>query len=283
VLVGAGLSEAMPNPFLAPGDLERAGLAPDGITLTNPLAAEESVLRTSLLPGLLKALAYNASHRNTGVALFELGHIYRPPLDGELLPDEREMVGAAMSGQDARAAVLLWRELAAALAVGEIELVAGERPGLHPTRTAVLTTPDASEVGALGEVDPDVLAAHGIDERVAWLEIDLMRVLDRPHGTPQLRPVSRLPSSDIDLAFTVPDDVPAGHVQRALVRGGGELLWRVRLFDVYRGPGIEAGHRSLAYRLRLQPTERTLTDADVADVRRSCIAAAEAVGATLRA
>ncbi len=63
-MVGLGASEAMPNPFLAPGDLGRAGLEPKGITITNPLATEESVLRTSLLPGLLKAVAYNESHRN---------------------------------------------------------------------------------------------------------------------------------------------------------------------------------------------------------------------------
>ena len=82
VLVGVGASEAMPNPFLAPGDLGRAGLDPRGITIANPLASEESVLRTSLLPGLLKAVAYNESHRNAGVSLFEIGHVYGVPSPG---------------------------------------------------------------------------------------------------------------------------------------------------------------------------------------------------------
>ena len=77
VLYGLGISEAMPIPFLAPGDLDRAGLDRAALTIANPLVAEESVLRTSLRPGLLKAVAYNESHRHDGVALFEIGHVYR--------------------------------------------------------------------------------------------------------------------------------------------------------------------------------------------------------------
>ena len=71
----------MPLPFLAPGDLERSGLPGDGIEIANPLVAEESVLRTSLLPGLVKALATNAARRNTGVGLWEIGHVFRRPGD----------------------------------------------------------------------------------------------------------------------------------------------------------------------------------------------------------
>jgi phenylalanyl-tRNA synthetase beta chain len=282
VLVGAGCSEAMPLPFLAPGDLERAGLPADGITLTNPLAAEESILRTSLLPGLLQAVAYNASHRNSGVRLFEVGHVYRRPVPGALLPDEREQLGAALAGADAFAAVAVWRELAGAVGVTSVVVEAAELPGLHPTRTARLVGPAGEDVGVVGEVDPDVLAAHGIDERVAWLEADLPVLLGLATDDAQYRPVSRFPSSDIDLAFVVADDVAAARVE-ATVAGASQLVWSVRLFDVYRGVGIQPGHRSLAYRVRLQPTDRTLTDADVAAARQACIDAAAAVGATLRA
>ncbi len=79
VLVGLGYAEAMPMPFLAPDDVTRSGLADEPITITNPLIADESVLRTSLLPGLLRTISYNESHRNTGVALFEIGHVFRRP------------------------------------------------------------------------------------------------------------------------------------------------------------------------------------------------------------
>ena len=95
VLLGTGCDETLPMPFLAPGDLAKAGLPEDGVTLTNPLHAEESVLRTSLLPGQLKAIAYNQSHRNPDVRFFEIDHVFLPAAEGEILPDEREHLAVA--------------------------------------------------------------------------------------------------------------------------------------------------------------------------------------------
>jgi phenylalanyl-tRNA synthetase beta chain len=269
-------------PFLAPTDLRRSGLTDDGITITNPLIADESVLRTSLLPGLLKTLAYNESHRVLGAGLFEIGHVFRRPATEQPLPDEREHLAAAVAGEEAPAAVQLWESLASALAINERELRAAEVPGLHPTRTAEILV-QGEVVGAVGEVDPGVLAAHGISERVAWLEVDLGRLLDLPHGERPYRLVSRYPSSDVDLALSTPDGVPAADVERAIRAAAGDLLVSLQLFDVYRGQGVETGQRSLAYRLRLQAADRTLTDTEVAEVRQRCIAAAAAAGASLRA
>ena len=116
-LVGLGLTEAMPLPFLAPGDLAGAGLDADAVTVTNPLDAKESVLRTSLRPGLLKTIAYNASHRVPGAELFELGHVYLPVDRAAELPDEREQLGVALSGGDAAAAVEVWLAVRDALAL----------------------------------------------------------------------------------------------------------------------------------------------------------------------
>ncbi|HTN81441.1 MAG TPA: phenylalanine--tRNA ligase subunit beta [Acidimicrobiales bacterium] len=281
VMVGLGASEAMPNPFLAPGDLGRAGLEPRGISITNPLATEESVLRTSLLPGLLKAVAYNESHRNEGVALFEIGHVYAMPLEGEVLPDEREMLGVAVAGRDARDARRIWDEIAAALRWDDVPVEAGERPGMHPTRTLLLGADGI--FGAVGEVDPGVLEAHGITERVAWVQLELDRLFVRPRVERQYRPVSRFPSSDIDLAFVVAEVIPAGDVERTLRDAAGPLLVDLRLFDVYRGPSLGEGVRSLAYALRLQAVDHTLTDAEVGEVRSACIAAVERQhGARLR-
>ena len=86
-MLGAGLDEVMPLPFLAPEDLERTALQTEGITVANPLVAEESVMRPSLLPGLLKTLAYNDSHRLYNLGIFEIGHVYRWPTDPSPLPD----------------------------------------------------------------------------------------------------------------------------------------------------------------------------------------------------
>ena len=284
LLVGLGLTEAMPLPFLAPGELERCGLPGDGIALLNPLVAEESILRTSMLPGLVGALANNAARRNTGVRLWEIGHVFRRPADGGAeLPDERECLGVALGGQDAAAAVQVWRAVEEALAVPGLRLANAEVAGLHPSRAAHILTADGRELGALGEVDPAVLEAHGILERVGWLEVDLDGLLALPHGEAQYRPVSRYPSSDIDLAFEVDEAVSAAEVEATLRATASDRLAWVKLFDVYRGTGIADGRRSLAYTLRLEALDHTLTDDEVADVRRRCIAAVEnAHAATLR-
>ena len=270
-------------PFLGPGELARCGLPDDGITIANPLVAEQSVLRTSLLPGLVGALAYNWSHRNHGVRLFEVGHTFNRPSSPDAdLPDEREALGAALGGADAREAVHLWWFVVDALGLHDVAVENGEVPGFHPTRSARVRV--AGElVGALGEIDPGVLDAHGIGERVAYLEVDLDAVLGTAAGLSTYRPFSQYPSSDVDLAFEADDSVPAAAVEDAIRAAAGSLLWSVRLFDVYRGTGVAEGRRSLAYTLRFQAPDRTLTEADVAQARATVISAVEStVGATLR-
>ena len=139
-------------------------------------------------------------------------------------------------------------------------------------------------VGLVGEIDPGVLDVHGIGERVAYLELDLDAILDLPHGQRIFRPFSLFPSSDIDLAFEVDEGVPASAVEDAIRSAGGDLLWSVRLFDVYRGSGVSEGRRSLAFALRLQAADRTLTDADVAHARQQIVDQVQAtLAATLRA
>ncbi|MEM8923672.1 MAG: phenylalanine--tRNA ligase subunit beta [Actinomycetota bacterium] len=272
-LRGSGHSEAMPNPFLAPGDLERAGLGPDGLSLVNPLVAEESILRTSLLPGLLKTIAYNQTHRADALRLYELGRVYRPSDDE--LPDERELVAIAHSGltatdEAARVAVAELHQLAADLGLQDVKVVNAAVPGLHPTRSAEVHFRGRT-LGAVGEVDPGVLEAYDVEGRVAWFELEAGPILQAMTRVPKMAPISRYPSSDVDLAFTVADDVAATDVVRSLYKAGKPLVRRVRLFDVFRSEQLEAGTRSLAFRLRFQADDRTLTDAELADVRQSCI------------
>ncbi len=297
VLVGAGLSEAMPNPFLAPDALRRAGMdGAEPVRLLNPLATEESVLRPSLLPGLLTAAAYNSSHRNDTVSLFEIGVVFGPPTAGggddtaadktaeAVLPTETEHLGAIWAGGEAADAVHLTELIAAAFGL-ELDLKnANDLDGMHPVRAAEVML-GGQPVGVVGEVDPVVCERHGLTERCGWLQLDAESLLsaaasaaDRPH-----QPVSTYPSSDIDLAFAVPDDVQASQVRSTLLDSGGDELRSVDLFDVYRGDQMDAGTRSLAYRLRLQADDRTLTDEQVADIRRRCIDAVEhSHGAVLR-
>jgi phenylalanyl-tRNA synthetase beta chain len=289
VLAGVGATEAWTPSLLSPGDHEAVGLDGPSIEIENPLAAEESVLRRSLLPGLLRALAYNLSHRYPDLRLFEVGHVFDWPRPGESLPEERERVGVALAwpADDARSAVEVWRVLADAFGLERVRMVAGQPPGLHPSRSASLVAAGTgTELGVLGEVDRDVLEAFGLggrEGRVGWIELDLGLVLDAPRRPRQARPVSRYPSSDVDLAFVVDDATPSGEVEETLAEAGGDLLVDLSLFDVYRGAGVPSGSRSLAYRLRFGALDHTLTDEEVGEARRRCIEAVESAHpATLR-
>jgi len=280
VLVGLGLDEVMPMPFLAPGDLGAVGL--DGsqhLRIANPLVAEESVLRTSLRPGLLRTVRYNQSHRAPRISLFETGHVY-PPGKGPL-PDEAEHLGVVIAGADASAALAVWSAVADALAVGA-QLDQSRTPaGLHPTRSATLAR-GKKVIGAVGEVHPEVLDGLGIEGRVAILELDLSVLLNELPKPQQARAVNRLPSSDLDLAFVLPDSVPAVELHRALRQATGKRLVSLELFDTYRGPGVADGSRSLAFRLRLQDVTSTVSEEMVAEVREACSKAAASLGAELR-
>lgn len=280
VLVGLGLDEAMPSPFLSDGDLPAVGLTEDNVLrIANPLVADESILRTSLRPGLLKALRYNQSHRAPRIGLWEIGHVY--PTSGAQLPDETEQLVVVVAGADASVALAQWNALCDALSVGA-QLDQSRVPaGLHPTRSATLAR-GKKVIGVVGEVDPLVLDTVGIDGRVSILELDLTTLLNDSPKPVQARDINRFPSSDIDLAFVVPESVTADQVQRALRQAVGKRLVAIDLFDIYRGQGVAGDHRSLAFRLRVQQPGGTLTDADLAEIQQSCISAAAKVGANLR-
>jgi phenylalanyl-tRNA synthetase beta chain len=280
VLVGLGVDEAMPSPFLAPGDLVGVGLSEDDVLrIANPLVADESILRTSLRPGLLRSLKYNQSHRASRIGLWEIGHVY--PSSGQQLPNESECLTIVVAGGDATTALAQWNALCDALSVGA-QLDQDKVPaGLHPTRSATLAR-GKKVVGVVGEIDPFVLDALGIEGRVSILEVDLTTVLNETPKPVQARDVNRFPSSDIDLAFLLPDGIAATLLHRAIRQAGGKKLVGLELFDVYRGPGVSPDHRSLGFRLRLQEHGGTMTEADIAEVQRACIAAAEKVGAQLR-
>lgn len=310
VMAGLGAHEAWTTSMLSPEDHRNVRMG-EGIRVANPLTPDESELRQGLMSGLLRALAFNADRRQGALRLFEVGHVFPPPdparvaraleRTGETVVDERELLGAVLSlpGDDARAAAAAWLTLADAMGVRHVDMVArdsapsdgwGRRHGVHPTRCAALVVDgdrSGPALGVVGEVDPDVLRAFGLDperQRVGWLEVDLHLLLEEaPRRSPFVAPVSRFPSSDIDLAFFVVDGIPAGAVRVVLEESAGELLESLSLFDVFRGAGAPEGTRSLAFRLRFCALDHTLTDEELAAVRGRCVAAVErAFGARLR-
>jgi phenylalanyl-tRNA synthetase beta chain len=283
ILAGTGLSEAWTTAFLGAGDLEKAGLSAEAVRVTNPLDQAEPLLRPSLLPGMLRAIVTNIRHQHPDVHLFEVGRVFSPPARGDVLPIEQETVAVALAGAAAAEAMRVWDIVRDALRLEAVTAEAGERAGLHPTRAARLLAGDI-EIGEIGEVDPDVLRAYDIEGRVGWFAVALERLLAAPRRRSVFHPISRFPASDIDLAFVVDDSVPAAAVEKCLRQAGGDLVVDVRLFDVFRGPQLGDGKRSLAYRLRFNALDHTLTDEEVGEIRRRGIAAVESsLPATLRA
>ncbi len=283
-----GIHEAWTATLIGPEDLGRTGLPAEAVALANPMAAEESLLRTSLVPGLLRALRHNANHRNPDVRLFETGHVFGRPRPRQVTPYEREHLAVVLAGDgdDAAAAVRVLDALVDVLGTAPAAVAlsaSGDLPGLHPTRSArIIATGTKVAIGSVGEIDPAVLEAWGIERRVGVLTVDLENLCHLPRRPLSLSAVSTFPSSDVDLAFVVPDSLAAATVGAALRGAAGELAERVTLFDVYRGTGVPEGHRSLAFRVRFSAADRTLTDADLTDARTRCIEAATALGVQLR-
>jgi phenylalanyl-tRNA synthetase beta chain len=295
VLVGAGLFEAFTVPLVAPADIAATGLPVDALVeVENPLRTEESVLRTALLPGLLAALGTNVARGNTDAALFEMGTTFGAPAPGVLLPVERDHVGVAATGlvrqrpfapdrELVPADAVAWLEaITDSLRLADVRLVNGGGPGFDPRRSARVLV-DGSEVGSVGQVAPAAAAHHGVDAGAIAFELELGKLLGATRRDRVVAPVSRFPISGIDLAFVVADTVPAGDVVRTLYDAGGELLERVSVFDTFRSDAIGPGRVSLAFRLRFRAPDRTLTDAEVATLRRQAIDAVVAAhGAELR-
>jgi phenylalanyl-tRNA synthetase beta chain len=295
VLIGAGYDEVYTLPLLAPADLANAGVAAQGlIEIENPLRAEESILRPSLLPGVLRAVAHNNAHGNPDVALFELGRVFGPPEAGNTLPRERLHLSTARAGRFVRTPHEPDRDVSVYDLTAVVEALAGELrladwrlqadapAGFHPARAAAIVV-DGARIGAVGEVDPEVSKAMALPEPAVALEIDVDALLGGRRTPRTSTPVSRFPASTIDLAFVVPDDVAAGAILRLLRAVGGELLERVRLFDVFRSDALGAGKVSLAFALQFRAIDRTLTDAEVGELRTQCIdAVVSEFGAELR-
>ncbi len=284
ILHGWGAFEAMPNPFINPADVTACGLDDIPVQINDPIVADESVLRPSMRPGLLRSLAYNQARRQPSVSLYEIGKVFGQPVGKQLdrgvaLPNEREFVTVVMAGSDASDAVRLVNLLCASLGNSTPRLDQKRNAGLaglHPGRSATVMV-GRGPIGVVGEIDPRACSAFGVTERVAIVELDLIRLHEHLGSTtPVFKPVSKYPSSDIVLAFVVPDSVTVDAVKRTLHTAAKALVKRCDLFDVFRGASVPAGHRSLAFTLRVQAVDHTLGEAELAEVRASCIAAVEA-------
>jgi phenylalanyl-tRNA synthetase beta chain len=295
ILAERGLAEAVTWSFTEPGLAARCGN--DAMPLQNPINAELSVLRPSLLPNLLLAAARNQARDIDDFGLFELG----PRFFG-LQPGEQEWAAGGLrvgaSGPrhwaapprpvdvfDARADAMA--ALAACRVNAEaIRVVADGPEHYHPGRRGRLMLGPQTVLAEFGEVHPAILKALDITGRAIAFELFLDRLPKPKAKAGRARgplKVSAFPPVDRDFAFVVAVEVPADSLLAA-VRGADKALIReVALFDVYTGVGLEEGQKSLAVAVRLQAPDHTLTEAEIeAAVKKIVTAAAKATGAALR-
>ncbi|HEX9696930.1 MAG TPA: phenylalanine--tRNA ligase subunit beta [Actinomycetota bacterium] len=295
-LMGAGLSEAQTLSLISPAFADRIALPPDHawrsvLHVTNPLSEDESILRPSLLPGLLLAARHNIARRLPSVALFEIGTAFSP--SREELPAESLQVAWILAGvapdgwhapdrpldfYDAKGA---FESLADALGIRDVSARPAEgREPFHPGRLADLYA-GSQLAGIVGELHPRVIEALDLPARTAAGVADL-RVLIGAADAARDVPLPRFPSVGRDLAVVAADDVPAAEIAAAVAEAAGPLLASVVPFDVYRGDQVAAGHRSVAFALQFRDPDRTLTDAEVDAAVARTLDAVAARGWTLR-
>ena len=297
VLRDRGLYEIVAWSFTSSETIERLRLGDVPLLeLANPLSEDQSVMRPLLLPGLLDAARRNAAYDRGGASYFESAHVYRmkgsdplgggdsrgltPSPRGAVPASERHHVAALVAGDFFAAKGVLEALLRAVRVPFEVE--PGERPFLHPGRSASVIAGDEKKIGWIGELHPLVAREWDLAGGSAFeLDADALAEIVATQ-TPGYRPVSTFPAVIQDIAVVVPEDTPAAGVEAAVHEAGGDLLERLRLFDVYRGEQVGEGSKSLALRLELRAPDRTLTDEEVADLRGRIESALAEIGGKLR-
>ena len=276
-LCALGLLETRSIPLLAPDDLDALRLAPDdarrrSVRVLNPIIEADPDLRTTLLPGLLRAARRNRARQVERVRLFELGRAFLAQAAGEA-PAEPEglvaiLVGSSSELWQARGVPLFFEAKGIALRLlAELGAAVRFRPGgdapyLHPGACGELRA-GKRLLARVGELHPEVAARYALDAECALIEVDLEAVAVLEPAVPRYAEVSPYPGARRDLAVLVAVDQGAGEVLDAIRGAAGPLLTDVALFDRYEGKGVPAGKLSLAFRLEFQRSDRTLTEAEV--------------------
>ncbi len=277
-LRAAGLNETMTYAFADPSDLERFDMSlAEGellVEVLNPMSGEQAVLRRSLMPGLVRSVSYNQRRGVGNVHLYEIGSVFLTA-EGRKQPKERSVLAGVLTGSwqppswnepaeplgffDAKGVLEV---LARELAIERFKVRVAEKPWLQPGRSAeVLVGGDV--VGWIGELHPRVLARFEADAPVSAFELDVAKLVRATRPARTFVEPARFPAVELDIAVVVAEDVSAERIEQALRSAGGKLLESVRLFDVYRGQGIEAGKKSMAFALSYRAVDRTLTAEEV--------------------
>ncbi len=284
-----GYSEIITYSFVSPSSFDAIRIPADSplrktVKLVNPLGEDTSIMRTVILPSMLDILSRNFAFKNKGVKLYEIGKIYLP-VEGQKLPDEPKRMIFGTYGEHENFFTLKGEidALLDQLNVHPAAYIADTKnPSYHPGRCADIMI-DGKKLGVIGQIHPLVAEGYGISGEVYVAELDFtgLQAALAPervfHSLPKFPTVSR------DLALVCDEAMTVGMLEACIKKAGGKLLRSIQLFDIYRGPGIAPGKKSVAFSLELRADDRTLTDEDTTGVTNAVLETLKNdLGVTLR-
>ena len=286
---GLGYSEIITYSFTSPTAFDQIRLPADSplrnaLRIQNPLGEDTSIMRTIALPSMLEILSRNNAYHNKAVKLYEIAKIYLPQA-GQVLPEEPKMLVLGTYGAG-ESFFTLKGELEAIFAGLRLKKVSyraeKHNPSYHPGRCAALSV-DGVDVGVMGQVHPLVAKNYGIDADIYCAEINFTKLMDYRLPDPTYTPLPKYPAVTRDLALICDEAVTVAQAEDVITAAAGKLLQDVKLFDIYRGVGVPAGKKSMAFSLELRADDRTLTDTDSEAVVAKVLAdLKEQLNATLR-
>ncbi|KAA0874999.1 phenylalanine--tRNA ligase subunit beta [Nitrincola tapanii] len=290
-MIARGYQEAITYSFIEAGLSRQFDPKHEAVALANPISAEMAVMRTTLWPGLVKAVEYNQNRQQNRIRLFETGQRFVPQAQGLL----QENVLAAVvtgtrdaeswcAGKDKLDFFDIKGDLESLLSLGgclaEYAFVAAEHPALHPGQSARIER-QGKLIGWIGALHPQLQKDLDLNGPIYLFELSLSEI--QTGRLPRYEALSKFPEMRRDLSLLVDQSISFGAIREAAVAAGGEYLRQVRLFDQYQGQGIEPGRKSLALGLTWQHPSRTLTDEEINNSVASVIAALNThCGASLR-
>lgn len=287
----SGFSQSMTYSFESPKVFDKLLLPPDcrlrqTVTITNPLGEDFSIMRTTPLNGMLTSLSTNYNRRNKDVKLYELANIYLPKaLPLTELPDERMQLTFGMYGEgDFFTMKGVVEELFDKLGMTKKVHYNPEcnRPYLHPGRKADIGY-EGVTLGYIGELHPEVADNYKIGERAYVAVLDMPNVIPFADFNRKYTGIAKYPAVTRDISMVVPKEILVGQIEDVIAQRGGKILESYRLFDIYEGAQILAGHKSVAYSIVFRAKDRTLTDDEVGASMKKILNGLEGLGIQLRA
>lgn len=267
-----GYSEIITYSFVSPSSFDAIRIPADSplrktVKLVNPLGEDTSIMRTVILPSMLDILSRNFAFKNKGVKLYEIGKIYLP-VEGEKLPNEPKRMIFGTYGEHENFFTLKGEvdALLEQLNVHPATYVADTKnPSYHPGRCADIMI-DGKKLGVIGQIHPLVAEGYGISGEVYVAELDFTGLQSALAPERVFHSLPKFPTVSRDLALVCDEAMTVGMLEACIKKAGGKLLRSIQLFDIYRGPGIAPGRKSVAFSLELRADDRTLTDEDTTGV-----------------